>query len=733
MYTLVMAAFMLVGAKLGDILGRDRAFGLGLAVYGLGSLITALSPNLTVLLIGWSGIEGLGAVLVIPAIAALTAANYEGKARAFAYSMIGGAAGAAIAAGPLIGGYVTTTWSWRYVFVGEVVVVIAVLIVHRRMKRAPKPEHPPRLDYGGAALSAVALGLIVFGILKSSTWGWIKPIAAPTIGGHEITPLGFSCVPFLIIGGFVVLGCFLAWEERRERLGRSTLLNRALLKIETLRAGLSSLAAQQLIVMGTFFVLPVYLQVVLGFDAFETGKRLFPMSVSMLAAALIGPKVAVRFGPRAVVQIGLGAMAVAALVLVGTIDVTLNGTAFTVSLIFFGIGAGLLMSQLGNVIMSSVPPDRDERGRWTAGDGAKPRRIPRHCADRLRAPARAAQRVQLADPAEPRGAGRREDANRGSHGEGHPHRHERASAPGAARRGAGAGRGRRRHSRLQRRPARRAEDVDARSRLPCGALVLVHAAATRPAQRSRRARGLIAVTTSSQRGDGGRTAGAKLLRTADVPLARLLRKAHPDGQGPVRAAALADRPEPSFASRRRDDERRRLRDRLVHAVRRAGLLQEHRAGLERPQPARDREPRRVASLPRAHPRLVGNAGAADELPPVPVRQVAVGAQRARQRLVHRQARPRPGRRSRASIRSSRARPTPRCCSSSRSRSGSRTIRSGAVERMVGLVEEVGHAPRRRASVPGNDRDDERRAALGVPLLERRAGPARSTTRPSTRR
>ena len=209
----------------------------------------------------------------------------------------------------------------------------------------------------GAALSAVAFGLIVFGILKSSTWGWIKPIAAPSIGGHEITPLGFSVVPFLIIGGFVVLGCFFTWEDRRERLGRSTLLNRALLKIETLRGGLSALCAQQLIVMGMFFVLPIYLQVVLGFDAFETGKRLFPMSVSMLAAALLGPKVAVRLGPRIVVQIGLGAMAIAALVLVETIDVTLHGTAFAVSLIFFGIGAGLLMSQLGNVIMSSAPPE----------------------------------------------------------------------------------------------------------------------------------------------------------------------------------------------------------------------------------------------------------------------------------------------------------------------------------------------------------------------------------------
>ncbi|TML48669.1 MAG: MFS transporter [Actinobacteria bacterium] len=358
MYTLVMAAFMLVGAKLGDIWGRDRAFGVGLAVYGLGSAITSISPNLPVLLFGWSLIEGLGAVLVIPAIAALTAANYEGKERAFAYGMIGGAAGAAIAAGPLIGGWVTTTFSWRYVFVGEVVVVIAILIVHRRMKRARKPEHAPKLDFGGAALSALALGLIVFGILKSSIWGWIKPIAAPTIAGHEITPFGFSLVPVLIIVGFVVLGCFMAWEERRERLGKSTLLDRTLLKIEAMRGGLSSLCAQQLILMGTFFVLPVYLQVVLGFDAFETGKRLFPMSISMLAAALTGPKLAARFVPRAVVQVGLGAMAIAALVLVGTIDVRLNGTAFAVSLIFFGVGAGLLISQLGNVIMSSAPQEQ---------------------------------------------------------------------------------------------------------------------------------------------------------------------------------------------------------------------------------------------------------------------------------------------------------------------------------------------------------------------------------------
>ena len=362
-YTLVMAAFMLVGAKIGDIWGRDRAFSVGLAVYGLGSLTTALSPNLTVLLVGWSLVEGLGAVLVIPAIAALIVSNYEGKDRALAYGIVGGVAGAAIAAGPLIGGYVTTTFSWRWVFVGEVVIVALILVVRRWMKQAPRPDHAPQLDYVGAALSAAGLGLAVFGILKSSAWGWIKPLGAPSIAGHELTPFGFSIVPFLIIGGLVLLGLFSMWEERRARLGADALLDLSMLKIPTLRAGASTLLMQQLILMGTFFVLPVYLQVVLGFDAFETGKRLFPLSIALLLAALTGPKLAARMAPRLVVQVGLAAMVAAAFLLVGTIDVTLNGGAFAVALVFFGLGAGLLMSQLGNVIMSSVPQaDANEAG-----------------------------------------------------------------------------------------------------------------------------------------------------------------------------------------------------------------------------------------------------------------------------------------------------------------------------------------------------------------------------------
>jgi Na+/melibiose symporter-like transporter len=242
------------------------------------------------------------------------------------------------------------------VFVGEVVIVIVILLLRRHLRSAPPVEHPPRLDVIGAALSALGLGLAVFGILKSSEWGLIEPRGALTIGGQEITPFGFSAVPFFILGGCACLAAFAIWEQRREREGRDTLLDRSLLRIPQLWAGLTTLMMQQLILLGTFFVLPVYLQVVLGLDAFETGKRLFPMSVTMFIAAMAGPRLAAGLAPKRVAQAGLLALTAASVFLLATIDVELNETGFAVALAVFGIGAGLLLSQLGNVIMSSVDP-----------------------------------------------------------------------------------------------------------------------------------------------------------------------------------------------------------------------------------------------------------------------------------------------------------------------------------------------------------------------------------------
>ena len=174
------------------------------------------------LLIGWSGIEGFGAVMVIPAIAALTAASYEGKDRALAYALLGGVAAVAVAAGPLIGGYVTTEFSWRYVFAAETVVVIGIILLRGQIPAAPAPDHRPRLDFAGVALSSTGLGLIVIAILQSSTWGFVQPRTPPTIDGTEITPLGFSPTPFLVLAGLALLGAFGLWQERRARTGTTS-------------------------------------------------------------------------------------------------------------------------------------------------------------------------------------------------------------------------------------------------------------------------------------------------------------------------------------------------------------------------------------------------------------------------------------------------------------------------------------------------------------------------------
>ncbi|MGK2955967.1 MAG: MFS transporter [Solirubrobacterales bacterium] len=365
-YALVMGSCMLIGAKLGDKLGRRKAFRIGLGIYGLGSLITALSPNIGVLLLGWSGIEGLGAVLVIPAIAALTAATYEGKERALAYGILGGIAGAGAAAGPLIGGWVTTELSWRVVFAAETVLVLGILAASTRIADSPATDKS-RIDGIGALLSVLGLGFVVFGILKGGEWGFVQPAGALTINGTEITPFGFSAVPFIIGIGLTLLGFFSAWEERRQRLGLPVLLSPDLLKIPQMRAGLTMQVTQNLIIAGTFFVLPLYLQLVVGLDAFETGVKLLPISLTMMVAAMFGPKLSERFSPKLVVQVGLGILGVSILGVMSTISPELTGFGFGVSLAGFGVGTGLVMSQLGNVVMSAVDESRSSEAGGVQG------------------------------------------------------------------------------------------------------------------------------------------------------------------------------------------------------------------------------------------------------------------------------------------------------------------------------------------------------------------------------
>jgi MFS family permease len=354
LYTLVMAAFMLTGSRLGDLWGRRRTLAIGLVIYGIGSFTTALSPNMTVLYLGWSFVEGFGAVLVIPALATLIVSNYTGAQRALAYGILAAAMGAAAGLGPLIGGIATTEFSWRYVFAAETVVVLILLLFLGKIRDAPKAERKIHVDVVGAGLSALGLGLIVFGILKSSTWGWILPTGALTINGTEITPLGLSMVPYMIVSGAFILGAFLRWEAKVVRDGGDPLLDPRVLRIGQLRSGLSMLTAQQTILAGTFFVVPVYLQVVLGMDALDTGIRLLPLSLALVLMSAVGARLAATYAPRQIVTIGVLVLLAGVVALLASIEPELNSTSFRVAMVLFGAGIGLALSQVGNVIMSSV-------------------------------------------------------------------------------------------------------------------------------------------------------------------------------------------------------------------------------------------------------------------------------------------------------------------------------------------------------------------------------------------
>ncbi|MFI1970473.1 MFS transporter [Streptomyces cinnamoneus] len=356
LYTLVMAAFMITGGKLGDKLGRRRAFAVGLVVYGVGSLLTSVAPTLWVLALGWSVIEGLGATLVLPALAALVAGAYRGRDRSVAYGVIGGLAGAGIAVGPLVGGWVTTYLTWRLVFAAEVVIVVAILCCVRWVPDSP-PSSRTRLDAGGVALSAAGLALLVLGVLQSSSWGWLKPRNPP------FTVFGFAPTLFVVAAGGVVLAAFRAWERRREAHRQDPLVRFSLFAVPPLRSGLAMLLAQNLILLGLFFTIPLYLQVVQGLNAFQTGLRLLPVSVMMLLAAMTGPLLGRIASPRTIVRCGLLVLLVATVWLLTSIRPALDNLSFALAMAVLGLGMGLLASQLGNVTQSSV----GERERSEAG------------------------------------------------------------------------------------------------------------------------------------------------------------------------------------------------------------------------------------------------------------------------------------------------------------------------------------------------------------------------------
>lgn len=354
LYTLVMAALMVTGGKIGQVLGPGRAFGIGCVIYGAGSGLTALAPSLAVLLIGWSCLEGIGACLILPAIVALVAQNFGTDERPRAYGLVASAAAIAIAVGPIVGGAFTTYLSWRYVFAGEVLIVVAILALTRRMG-APRPsQRKVRLDWVGTALSALGLGLIVFGILRSGTWGFVKPKpGAPAW-------IGLSPSIWLLLAGGTVLRLFVSWENRLVGLGKEPLIDPGILRVRQLRDGLTSFFFQYFTQGGLFFAIPLFLSVALGLSAIETGVRLLPLSIALLLAAAGVPKLLPAASPRRVCQIGFLTLFAAVVILVASLDAGAGAEVVTGPMILAGLGIGALASQLGSVTVSSLPDEQSE-------------------------------------------------------------------------------------------------------------------------------------------------------------------------------------------------------------------------------------------------------------------------------------------------------------------------------------------------------------------------------------
>jgi predicted MFS family arabinose efflux permease len=346
-----MASLMIVGGKIGAIIGHRRAFAIGLVIYGIGSGITAIAPSLPVLLFGWSLLEGIGAALILPAIVSLVAANVPREGRTGAYGLIAAAGAVAVAVGPLIGGALTTYASWRWVFAGEVVLVLVILAVTRRIADA-KPGKRPKIDVPGAILSAAGLGILVFGVLRSGDWGLIRPTAdAPTI-------LGVSPVIWLIAGGLLLLWLFMLWQLKLEREGGEPLIPPQMLRVPQLIGGLSLFGFQFFLQAGVFFTIPLFLSVVLELSAVETGVRLVPLSIALLVTALGIPKLWPAASPRLVARIGLLLMSAGAAVFVGGLDPGATAAIVGVPMLLLGGGIGALASQLGAVTVSAVPDEQ---------------------------------------------------------------------------------------------------------------------------------------------------------------------------------------------------------------------------------------------------------------------------------------------------------------------------------------------------------------------------------------
>jgi EmrB/QacA subfamily drug resistance transporter len=334
---LVSAAFILIGSKVGDLIGRRRAYVLGLLGYAIGALAMTLAQGLTAIIIFWAVVGGIGASLLLPSMQSLIHGNFEGVAQRKAYALVGAAAAIAAAVGPLLGGFITTYLSWRIGFLLEVVIIAIVLSNIRLVRDAPYTG-PRGVDALGAVLSVLGMGGIVLGILV-----WQE-------GGESVAAL-------LAIGA-VALAALVFWLARRKRQGKPTLLDPDLFKSKHFRFGISQQLLQQIALGGTMIALPIYLQMVLEYNAMQAGLSIAPLSLSMFGMALLAGRRAGKRRPSSIIRLGFAFLTVGMLSLIPIVPRADSGWYLLVPLVIAGSGLGLLVSQLNNYTLAPISEER---------------------------------------------------------------------------------------------------------------------------------------------------------------------------------------------------------------------------------------------------------------------------------------------------------------------------------------------------------------------------------------
>lgn len=353
-YALTLAALTITGGRLGDLFGRKKMFMLGAVIFAAGSFITSISHNVGTMISGESVIEGVGAALMMPATASLLVANYRGRDRAIAFGIWGGIAAASSALGPLVGGFLTTHFSWRWAFRINVFVAIILLlgsvIIAESADRAEKRE----LDFVGVFLSATGLLALVYGIIESSTYGWWKVLKPFEFFGHSFAPAGLSVAPYAIGLGIILLLIFGWWQRFLETHNHTPLVSTHLFQNGQFTSGVTVVTLMSLGMVGMIFAVPVFLQSVQNLSAFDTGLALLPMSLTMLVSAPSSAILSKHFTPKRLIQAGLFVATLASILLHFLITPTARAIHLAPGLILFGGGLGLVMAQASNLTLSAV-------------------------------------------------------------------------------------------------------------------------------------------------------------------------------------------------------------------------------------------------------------------------------------------------------------------------------------------------------------------------------------------